>query len=108
MRKTLLTYVFNEIVLTTVFTTIYTRPPSKYYAIIKEKIFHPTSTSIFDKPRPFIVEFNNVSNFKANFVGLHGVLLANYRPSKKNYKKLLQEFSDEEVVVVKILLNEKW
>jgi len=80
VRKTFLTYILNEILLKTLRPTIYTRPPSKYYSIIKEKIFQPTSTTIFDKPLPSNVEFKNVSKFIVNFVGLHGVLLANYRP----------------------------
>ena len=40
-------------------------PTSKYYSIIKEKYFQPTSTTNYDESLTSYVEVNNVSNFIA-------------------------------------------
>ena len=40
-------------------------PTSKYYSIIKEKYFQPTSTTKFERSLTSYVEVNNVSNFIA-------------------------------------------
>jgi len=76
----------------------------------------PTSTNKFDKPIPSNVEFNNVSNFIAYYVGHHVLLLSSkdfyhlstFLQNKKIKKRWIQEFADEEVLVLKILYNEKW
>jgi len=83
-EKNVILVQFNENVVKTLCVqkfsspTIYTLtvPPYTFYSIIREKGFQATHTTIFDKPLPSNVEVNNVSNFTAYYVGLHGVLLA--------------------------------
>jgi hypothetical protein len=89
-------------------------PPFHIISNYQRKDFQPTITTIFNKSLPSNIEVNNVSKFIAYFVGHHEVLLASedfynlWNFYKKLKKRRIQEFSDEEIFVVKIFYNEKW
>ena len=89
-------------------------PPFTTLFNYQRKCLQPTSTTMFNKPLPSNIEANNVSNFIAYYAGHHAVLLASkdfYHLStflQKKCKKWIQEISDEETFVVKILYNGKW